>query len=202
MSLVLASQSPRRRELLATLGVKFTHLSADIDETPITDETPHDYVLRMAIEKAKAGLARLDKPAGYWVLGSDTSVIVDQTILGKPESKAHFSDMMQQLSGREHQVLTSIALMSSETCWTDVVYTDVRFIPLSDEIIDHYWQTGEPHDKAGGYGIQGLGSALVAGMNGSYSAVVGLPLHETATLLGKAGLPIWHGALGLSATYK
>jgi septum formation protein len=128
-------------------------------------------------------------------LGSDTSVIVDNQILGKPESKSHFIEMMNLLSGRKHQVLTSIALVSSAQEFADVITTDVYFIPLSATIIDQYWATGEPKDKAGGYGIQGFGSALVAQIQGSYSAVVGLPLHQTAKILSKAGLPIWNGAL-------
>jgi septum formation protein len=195
MALFLASQSPRRRELLATLGVEFKLISADIDETPLPSEDPEDYVRRLAIEKASAGLQLCDASKTAWVLGSDTSVIVDNQILGKPESKQHFVEMMALLSDREHQVLTSIALVSADQMYSDVITTSVRFIPLSTNLIDQYWETGEPQDKAGGYGIQGFGSALVAQIQGSYSAVVGLPLHETAKILSKAGLPIWNGAL-------
>lgn len=202
MPLVLASQSPRRRELLATLGVEFTATSADIDETPKAGEAAKDYVLRLAIEKAQAGLQQLPANADNWVFGSDTSVIVDDQILGKPESKAHFVDMMQQLSARQHQVLTSIALVSDSQVFSQVVTTQVRFIRLTETVIEQYWLTGEPQDKAGGYGIQGLGSALVADIQGSYSAVVGLPLQETAQLLSRAGLPIWHGALLLEQPFK
>ena len=195
MSLFLASQSPRRRELLATIGIDFKVLSADIDETPLHSESPAVYVERLALEKAREGIRQCDSHSSDWVLGSDTSVIVDNQILGKPESKSHFIDMMNLLSGRKHQVLTSIALVSSAQEFADVITTDVYFIPLSATIIDQYWATGEPNDKAGGYGIQGFGSALVAQIQGSYSAVVGLPLHQTAKILSKAGLPIWNGAL-------
>jgi septum formation protein len=195
MSLFLASQSPRRRELLATIGIDFHVISADIDEAPLPSESPAVYVERLALEKAREGLSQCDDNSFDWVLGSDTSVIVDNQILGKPESKSHFIEMMNLLSGRKHQVLTSIALVSSAQEFADVITTDVYFIPLSATIIDQYWATGEPKDKAGGYGIQGFGSALVAQIQGSYSAVVGLPLHQTAKILSKAGLPIWNGAL-------
>ncbi|MEJ2043754.1 MAG: Maf family protein [Reinekea sp.] len=197
MKLILASQSPRRRELLATLGVRFDTLSADIDETPLCDEQPVDYVRRLGLEKAAAGLALADNADAVWVLGSDTSVVADNRILGKPESRDEFGSMMSLLSGRTHQVMSSIALVSTAATFSEVVITEVRFTVLSDELIEHYWRSGEPHDKAGGYGIQGLGSVLVESILGSYSAVVGLPLFETARLLGKAGLPVWQGALVL-----
>jgi septum formation protein len=195
VALFLASQSPRRRELLATIGIDFSLLSADIDETPLPAEHPISYVERLALGKAREGLRQSGGDSANWVLGSDTSVIVDNQILGKPESKLHFIDMMKQLSGRKHQVLTSIALVSSDQEFAEVITTDVYFIPLTPTLIDRYWETGEPHDKAGGYGIQGFGSALVEQIQGSYSAVVGLPLHQTAKILSKAGLPIWNGAL-------
>ena len=195
MSLVLASASPRRRDLLASLGVEFNALAVDIDESVRANEAAYDYVLRLAIEKAQAALNGDDRT---WVLGSDTSVVVDNQILGKPTSKAHFADMMRQLSGRTHQVMTSVALVSSQQVFTDVVISDVSFIELSDQHIEQYWLTNEPADKAGGYGIQGFASVFVQQIRGSYSAVVGLPLHETTKILSKAGLPVWNGALLLN----
>jgi septum formation protein len=195
MPLILASQSPRRKELLSTLGVTFSTLPADIDETPFNGEIPSEYVIRMAKEKALATLKLAGEPLDTHVLGSDTSVIVNGIILGKPETKSNFVQMMQMLSGTVHEVMTSIALVSHEDIQTQLVTTQVYFIPLNEEMIDQYWQTGEPKDKAGGYGIQGFGSVFVEKISGSYSAVVGLPLHETAKILSKAGLPIWAGAL-------
>lgn len=180
-SIALASASPRRRELLTQLGVNFTLVSADIDETPLQGELPAHYVARLAQQKARAGLARLTevKP----VLGADTIVVADNCLLGKPADFAAFRHTMQQLSGRSHQVLTAVALLDARRCLTAVVSTDVWFRPLTDNDISWYWHTGEPQDKAGGYGIQGLGGKFVQRLNGSYSAVVGLPLCETEQLL-------------------
>jgi septum formation protein len=197
MALILASQSPRRRELLGTLGVEFTACSVDIDETPHEHESPEDYVHRLGLEKAREGLNQRGG-AKDWVLGSDTTVVNEGRILGKPVSKTDFISMMQGLSGRTHQVLTSVALVSSNQAISETVRTDVTFIELTDQAIEHYWETGEPQDKAGGYGIQGLGSVFVRSIEGSYSNVVGLPLHETAKILSKAGLPIWNGRLLLT----
>ncbi len=195
MQLILASQSPRRKALLSSLGVSFDVLAADIDETPQPNEYPRDYVERLGLEKAEAGLLVAGKPGNTWVLGSDTAVVIDDQILGKPSSKDDFIDMMQALSGRTHKVMSSIALVSDSNRLSDVVITDVRFSKLSEQMIEQYWLSNEPQDKAGGYGIQGLGSILVEEISGSYSAVVGLPLFETARLLGRAGLPVWQGAL-------
>lgn len=195
MRLILASQSPRRRELLSSLGINFESVCVDIDESVHAAEPAVEYVERLAIEKAQAGLAAQGAGASTWSLGSDTSVVVDGQILGKPASKAHFVEMMHLLSGKTHQVMTSIALVSDEMTITDVIITDVTFVELTPENIEQYWATGEPADKAGGYGIQGFASIFVQQIRGSYSAVVGLPLHETAKILSKAGLPIWNGAL-------
>ncbi len=198
MTLVLASQSPRRSELLSSLGVEFAKFAVDIDETPYSGETPEDYVHRLALEKARAAMLAGNWPSGTWVLGSDTAVVAQGQILGKPESKTHFTQMMNLLSGSTHQVLTSVALVSESRDFVDVVTTDVSFIELAPAHIDAYWATGEPTDKAGGYGIQGYASVFVRQVVGSYSAVVGLPLHETAKILSKAELPIWQGALLLT----
>ena len=197
MNLILASQSPRRRQLLADLGVGFDTLTADIDETPLAQEQPYDYVHRLGLEKARVGLQKAGSPANTWVLGSDTAVVIDQLILGKPTSLSDFKAMMALLSGRTHQVMTSLALVSSAQQFSDVVVTDVRFNDLSAELIEKYWATGEPQDKAGGYGIQRFGSVLIAHISGSASAVAGLPMYETAKMLGKAGLPIWQDTLVL-----
>ncbi|MBZ9613835.1 Maf family protein [Rheinheimera maricola] len=180
-SILLASSSIRRRELLAQLGVSFELIPADIDETPQHNERPADYVQRLAPAKARAGLARSDgsKP----VLGADTIVVVDGQILGKPADFKAFSHTMQQLSGRCHQVMTAIALVDQQRCLQQLVSTEVCFRPLSADDIARYWQTGEPLDKAGGYGIQGLAAKFVQRINGSYTAVVGLPLCETEQLL-------------------
>lgn len=180
-SILLASSSPRRRELLAQLGVSFELVSADIDETPRQNEAPADYVQRLAKAKAMAGLARSDgsKP----VLGADTIVVADGQILGKPADFSSFSLTMQRLSGSCHQVMTAIALLDQRHYIQQLVCTEVYFRQLSQDDIQRYWLTGEPHDKAGGYGIQGLAAKFVQRINGSYTAVVGLPLCETEQLL-------------------
>ncbi|WP_421869364.1 Maf family protein [Motiliproteus sp.] len=191
--LILASASPRRRELLNQIGVLFTTDSADIDETPSSGEQPADYVERMALQKAQAVAAR--HPDAL-VLGSDTSVICDNAILGKPADQQQGVEMLMRLSGRSHQVITAVALVAGERQQTIRVTTDVRFRTLSAEECRRYWQTGEPADKAGGYGIQGLAAVFIERIEGSYSAVVGLPLAETAALLADVGFPIWQRVEG------
>lgn len=198
--LLLASQSPRRRELLASLGIDFQTHPVDIDESVQPSEAAETYVSRLAQEKARAGLEQ--RPDARWVLGSDTTVAIDDHILVKPASFEDFRRMMQSLSGRTHQVFTGVALASEETELFACVRTDVTFVELDDDHIEQYWQTGEPADKAGGYGIQGLGAVFVKAIQGSHSNVVGLPLHETAHLLSQAGLPIWQGRLRLLPTHK
>ena len=180
-AIALASSSPRRRELLAQLGVNYKLVKADIDETVLPDEAAAVYVQRLALAKAHAGLARLqhDLP----VLGADTVVVVDSLILGKPADFEQFRQTMLLLSGRSHQVMTAIALVSAQHQLTQLVSTDVTFRVLTEAEISAYWSTGEPQDKAGGYGIQGLAGRFVQRINGSYSAVVGLPLCETEQLL-------------------
>ncbi|OEY71151.1 septum formation inhibitor Maf [Rheinheimera salexigens] len=179
--IALASASPRRRELLTQLGVEFQLIAANIDETPYTDEIPADYVQRLALAKAQAGLARLS--AELPTLGSDTIVVVQQQILGKPTDFADFQRMMAMLSGSVHQVMTAVALVDSQRSLSTLVQTEVHFRLLNPAEILHYWQSGEPQDKAGGYGIQGLAGRFVERINGSYSAVVGLPLCQTERLL-------------------
>ncbi|MCK9796885.1 Maf-like protein [Pseudomonas sp. MAFF 302030] len=192
--LYLASGSPRRRELLTQIGVPFTAISADIDETPLLDESPAAYVERLARGKAAAGLGLIASShslAPACVLGADTAVVLDGRILGKPLDQADSLAMLTALSDREHEVLTAIAVLDDQRCESRVVRSLVRFRPISPEEAAAYWASGEPQDKAGGYGIQGLAAVFVAGLNGSYSAVVGLPLCETAELLGHFGIPCW-----------
>jgi septum formation protein len=189
--LYLASGSPRRRELLTQIGVSFCAISADIDETPLAQESPSAYVERLARGKAEAGRDVVVSDAQFCVLGADTAVVLDGKILGKPVDEAQACAMLMQLAGREHEVLTAIAVLDAERCESRVVRSLVRFRNISGEEAAAYWASREPCDKAGGYGIQGLGAVFVAGLNGSYSAVVGLPLCETAELLGYFGIPCW-----------
>lgn len=188
--LFLASASPRRRELLTQIGVPFSLLSVSIDETPGTAEAPDAYVQRLAREKALAGLAQVDRDSAC-VLGADTTVVLDQQILGKPADKADALAMLHALSGREHQVMTAIALANRAGCEVRLVCSRVRFRAISVDEAERYWASGEPQDKAGGYAIQGWGAVFVSSLEGSYSAVVGLPLCETAQLLEAYGLRYW-----------
>lgn len=192
--IALASASPRRRELLAQLGVQFELVKADVDETQGAGEVATDYVLRLAISKAQAGFtAQAEKAqAGLKasasldvlpVLGADTIVVVDGEVLGKPTDQADFMRMMRLLSNRQHQVYTAIALISADKQLSTTVKTDVWFSELTEDEMLDYWQSGEPADKAGGYGIQGLASRFIPKIAGSYFAVVGLPLYETNQLL-------------------
>ena len=190
-SLHLASASPRRRELLAQIGVPFVTLIASIDETALPGEPAERYVERLAREKALAGLAALSDPADAVVLGADTAVVLDGRILGKPADRAECLATLAALSGREHQVLTAVALASAQRIESRVVASRVRFRPLRAGEAEAYWATGEPCDKAGSYGIQGVAAVFVSQLEGSYSAVVGLPLCETAQLLGEFGIPCW-----------
>ncbi|WP_299200419.1 Maf family protein [uncultured Amphritea sp.] len=187
--LVLASASPRRLELLQQIGVSCSVRPVDIPEVPRAGELPAVFVERLAREKACAGLAVAAD--GAVVLGADTVVVSEGMILGKPVNREDALAMLQQLSGSEHQVMTAVAITNRERILTQVVTTDVRFKTLSLAQCEQYWASGEPRDKAGAYGIQGLGAVFVASINGSYSAVVGLPLMETAVLLDEFGIPVW-----------
>lgn len=190
-TLHLASGSPRRRELLAQIGVPFVTLIASIDETALPDEPAQRYVERLAREKALAGLATLGRSEGAVVLGADTAVVLDGRILGKPNDRADALSTLAALSGREHEVMTAVALAATDRVESRVVVSRVRFRPLRPGEAEAYWATGEPRDKAGGYGIQGLAAVFVSQLEGSYSAVVGLPLCETAQLLEVFGIPCW-----------
>jgi len=177
----LASKSPRRQELLKQIGIEFTLVDIDVEETPQREESALAYVRRLAIEKSQAGLkaSKCDAP----VLGSDTIVVLDNHIMEKPRDQAHGVAMLLALSGQTHQVMTAIALSNSEQTLSEVVITHVTFCEISEQQAIAYWHTGEPADKAGGYGIQGLAGKFVEHLEGSYFAVVGLPLRETQVLI-------------------
>ncbi len=177
---VLASASPRRRQLLASVGLQPEVRPSDIDETPLPEEAPVAYALRVARGKAAACDSSLP------VLAADTVVTIDGECLGKAKDRAHAIELLQKLSGRSHLVHTAVALKVSEKeQYQELVSTSVRFRELGLEEIERYIDSGEPMDKAGAYGIQGLGGALVAEVHGSYSNVVGLPLEETLKLLNR-----------------
>ena len=169
----------------------FSTLSAQIDETPLIDESPAAYVERLARGKAAAGLATLTEAADACVLGADTAVVLDGRILGKPVDRADALAMLAGLSGREHEVLTAVAITDPQRIETCVVTSRVRFRQIAASEAQAYWSSGEPCDKAGSYAIQGLAAVFVEGLQGSYSGVVGLPLCETAELLGRFGITCW-----------
>ena len=185
-ALILASASPRRRELLATLDLPFSVMPAHVDERRHAAEPPASYVARLAREKAEQ-LAEQHPSA--WVLGADTVVVLDPCILGKPADGAEARAMLRRLSGRQHTVMTGVAVVhrGRGTTQCDVVSTRVRFRTLQGADIDAYIATGEPFDKAGAYAVQGVGGQFVAALEGCYNNVVGLPLQRTMALLQAAG---------------
>jgi septum formation protein len=186
MRLVLGSGSPRRRELLAQIGVvPDAILPPDIDETPLKDEPPRAYALRLAAEKARAVTA-----PDALILCADTVVSVGTRILGKPTDAAEAVAFLTLLSGRRHRVMTAVALRAGDKLRSKIVTTQVRLKALSDAELSAYIRSGEWQGKAGGYAIQGIGAAFVPWISGSYSNVVGLPLTETANLLTSAGYPV------------
>ncbi len=190
MRLILASASPRRRELLGQIGVVPDAVAgADIDETPRKDELPRPYCLRMAREKAAATTGSDDD----LILAADTTVALGRRILGKPRDAAEAAEFLVALGGRRHRVITAVALRRGERVWTREVVSSVRIKRLSDIELNAYLASGEWEGKAGGYAIQGLAAAFVAWIEGSHSAIVGLPLAETATLLQAAGWPLYRG---------
>ena len=185
--LYLASKSPRRRELLAQIGVSYGIIAAELDEAPLPGEAPEDYAQRVALDKARAGRALLAVPDPVPVLGADTLVTIDGRILGKPRDADEALTMLRLLSGRTHRVLSAVALIGAEE--RQVLSTsEVSFRPISDQEARAYWASGEPLDKAGGYAIQGLGAVFARELRGSYSGVMGLPLFETARLLAAEGI--------------
>ncbi|KAF0192380.1 MAG: MAF protein [Gammaproteobacteria bacterium] len=208
--IVLASSSPRRRDLLAQIGVRFRPVSVDVDETPLPGEAPADYVRRLALLKARCGWAAAASGDPLPVLGADTAVVVypgptqqGGEILGKPRDRRDGLAMLARLSGHTHTVMTAVALVDSgqpgrpmsqsapdsplvEACRLSV--SQVTFRPLTAVEMTAYWASGEPRDKAGGYAIQGRAAIFVRRIEGSYSGIVGLPLHETAELLTEFGI--------------
>ncbi|MBW8849831.1 MAG: septum formation inhibitor Maf [Xanthomonadales bacterium] len=183
----LASKSPRRRELLAKLGLDFGVLDLDLPETPAPGEPPDDYVRRVAREKAGAGLLLVVGQPGAVVLGADTEVILDGRVYGKPADAADAAEMLRSLSGRTHRVVSAVSVVDAGRELQAVSVSEVRFAALSEDDIADYLATGEWAGKAGAYGIQGRAQALIAHLSGSYSGVMGLPLHETAGLLREIG---------------
>ncbi|TDO99876.1 Maf family protein [Marinomonas balearica] len=191
--IILASASPRRKELLGTFISSFEIMPADIDETPFEFEAPQEYVVRVAKDKAFSIANITNNQTGNLIISSDTSVVVDGQILGKPVDEADSKRMLRLLSNRSHEVITSLCVCDSQLrrVTTDIVVTQVEFRSISDVEIALYWKSGEPKDKAGSYAIQGIGASFVKSMAGSYSAVVGLPLFETANRLAEFGVQIF-----------
>jgi septum formation protein len=183
--LYLASQSPRRRELLEQMGVAFSVVNVDVPEQRAIGESPQDYVHRVARDKARAGLLQLsaDARARAVVLGSDTEVVLDGEVFGKPRDAADAAIMLHRLSGRTHEVISAVWLVSAEREQGDVCVSKVRFAALDEVAITAYVVSGEPFGKAGAYAIQGRGASLIEHLEGSYSGVMGLPLFETTRLL-------------------
>lgn len=184
--MILASTSPRRRELLQQIGVSFEAVSAAVDETPSPRESPEDYVRRVAAEKSLAGqqLSGGSLP----VLGADTEVVLDGEVFGKPQHFEQARAMLTRLSGRVHCVLSAVSLRRGDRHWQAISASSVRFRDLSGDEIEAYWASGEPRDKAGAYAIQGHGALFVRHLEGSFSGVMGLPLYETGLLLKEIGI--------------
>jgi septum formation protein len=210
----LASGSPRRRELLQQIGVSFRVVGTAVDEAVRPGEAPEAYVARLAAAKADAGWAKADggritadggrttadaggtrnrEPADAPVLAADTAVVLDGKILGKPADRQDAAGMLRQLSGRTHEVLTAIALRTAGGVESRISCSEVTFRRIAADEAGDYWETGEPGDKAGAYAVQGLAAVFIAGLRGSYSGVMGLPLFETAELLDRAGVRRWQG---------
>ena len=184
-TLHLASASPRRAKILQALGLEYTAAGVDVDEVQLPGESPQEMVLRLARAKALSATTEADI-----VIGSDTAVVLGDAVYGKPRDEADCLRMLAELSGKVHTVLTGVAVRSGTRTATEVSVTNVQFREISRDEARAYWQSGEPRDKAGAYGIQGLGGAFVATIEGSYSGVVGLPVFETVKLLAAAGLDI------------
>ena len=181
----LASNSPRRSELLQQIDISFTRVCGEIDEIRYSNESATDYVARLALEKAQQGLLNVlkNKSAALPVLGADTIVVLSNHIFEKPKNQQDALEMMQLLSGKTHQVYTAVALVSEQKVASILVASKVTFKTLSEDEISLYWKSEEPKGKAGGYAIQGLGATFITHLSGSYSGVVGLPLFETAQLI-------------------
>lgn len=197
MRIYLASRSPRRRELLNQIDIDFDTLlfrappreDSDVSEEALTGEDAESYVVRVARAKALGGLQRVRwrHLVAQPVLSADTTIDLDGEIIGKPTDAADAGDILRRLAGRSHRVLTCVAVADSERLEHRLSISEVRFAPLSDDAIRRYVASGEPMDKAGAYGIQGRAAAFIAEIRGSYSGIMGLPLHETAELLRRFG---------------
>jgi septum formation protein len=188
--LYLASQSPRRRELLGRLGLEFGLIDLDLPEHRQPGEPALEYVRRVAREKAGAGLLKVVANPSALVLGSDTEVVLDDEVFGKPRDAADAAAMLRKLSGRTHQVISAVSLVSPSREAQAVSISQVGFAELDDAAIERYVATGEPMGKAGAYAIQGYAEVFVSRLDGSYSGVMGLPLHETARLLREFGVGV------------
>ena len=186
MKLVLASQSPRRKELLGRLGLEFTTKASQVDEEAFSAATPEELVKTLSREKARWVAQRESEDA--IVIGADTVVVLDGDVLGKPGSQAQAREMLRRLSGRVHQVYTGVSVCQGDFTVTQVEATQVRFRPLTEEEIHCYVRSGEPMDKAGAYGLQGLGALLVEGVEGDYTNVVGLPICRLGHILLQFGI--------------
>ena len=189
----LASESPRRRELLQQIGVPFRVVGAAVDESVRSGEAPAAYVARLAAAKADVGWERNRGAIDGPVLAADTSVVLDAKILGKPADREDAEAMLRQLSGRTHEVLTAVALRTVNGLRSRLSRSEVTFRRIAAAEARAYWETGEPCDKAGAYAIQGRAAVFIAELRGSYSGVMGLPLFETAELLSEAGVWSWLG---------
>jgi septum formation protein len=185
-SLILASSSQRRKEILEAMGLAFVIRVTDVDEKMLTGESPADMVLRLASAKAAA----IPAGPGEIVIGADTAVVLGEECFGKPADFEDALRMLSALSGRTHQVMTGIAVASAASVATALSVTDVRFRDIGPNEVRRYWQSGEPQGKAGAYAIQGRGGTFVEAIMGSYTGVVGLPVFETARLLQAAGLDV------------
>lgn len=192
-TLILASASPRRRDLLAQIGIPCRILNHGIDEAAQPGEAPRALVQRLAREKALDVLSRTPAASAAVVLGADTVVVCDDQVLGKPRDGAEAMAMLAQLSDRVHQVYSAVTVCDHQRVADVLSVTEVRFRVITPAEAAAYWATGEPVDKAGGYAIQGLGAVFVAGLSGSFTGVVGLPLFETAELLRTFGVSCWQG---------
>lgn len=188
--LYLASQSPRRRQLLEQLGLRYRALAVEVLEAPQPGETPLQYGLRVAADKARAGWEHAERNLDLPVLGADTEVVVDGVVQGKPADRAHALSMLRGLSGRSHEVITAMVLLDGQRLEHLVSCSQVTFRDVSETEIQAYWDTGEPRGKAGGYAVQGLGAAFVARLEGSYSGVMGLALCELSQLLARFGVDV------------
>ncbi len=186
--LILASASPRRRELLEQLGVRVAVRAVDIDESMRQDETVMTYVQRLAMEKALTGFDTIENPNKLPVLGSDTIIELKGDILGKPADRLEAKKMLQLLSGEKHTVHTAVAIVIDDERFTATSSSQVSFKVLEEHEIDNYLMTGEADDKAGSYAIQGIAAQFVKNLHGSYSGVMGLPLYETTQLLKRCGI--------------